>query len=86
MSPLSYIKALRLNHVNQLLQSPDSAGRTITTIALDSGFCHLSQFAADYQKFFGESPSITRRRFLAPQPAQFREARLRFNKPSLVAH
>lgn len=62
VSPVSYIKALRLNHVRGLLLSPASAGHTITAMALDSGFWHLSQFAADYQKFFGESPSTTRRR------------------------
>jgi AraC family ethanolamine operon transcriptional activator len=65
VSPVSYIKALRLNHVRRVLSSSSSARRTITSIALDSGFWHLSQFAADYQKFFGESPSITRRRFLS---------------------
>lgn len=75
VSPVSYIKALRLNHVRRLLIAPASAGRTITTIALDSGFCHLSQFAADYHKFFGESPSITRRRSLPQEPAPLREAR-----------
>ena len=74
MSPLSYVKALRLNHVYRLLLSPESAGRTITTIAMDSGFCHLSQFAADYHKFFGESPSITRRRSLTQEHAHAREA------------
>ena len=74
VSPLSYIKALRLNHVYRLLLSPESAGRTITTIALDSGFCHLSQFAADYHKFFGESPSITRRRSVVQEPAHARQA------------
>lgn len=75
ISPVSYIKALRLNRVRRLLLSPASARRTITAIALDSGFWHLSQFAADYQKFFGESPSITRRRSLAADPAQLQEAR-----------
>jgi AraC family ethanolamine operon transcriptional activator len=75
MSPLSYVKALRLNHVYRLLLSPQSAGRTITTIAMDSGFCHLSQFAADYHKFFGESPSITRRRSLTHGSTDAREAR-----------
>jgi AraC-like DNA-binding protein len=74
VSPLAYVKALRLNHVYRLLLSPEFAGRTITTIALDSGFCHLSQFAADYHKFFGESPSITRRRSLTQEPAHAREA------------
>jgi AraC-like DNA-binding protein len=75
ISPVSYIKAQRLNRVRRLLLSPASARRTITAIALDSGFWHLSQFAADYQKFFGESPSITRRRSLAADPAQLQEAR-----------
>lgn len=67
IAPVSYIKALRLNHVHQLLLSRASARRTITAIALDNGFWHLSQFAADYQRFFGENPSITRRRALAEQ-------------------
>lgn len=71
ISPVSYIKALRLHHVRGLLLSPASAGRTITAIALDSGFWHLSQFAADYQKFFGENPSITRRRSLARNLRRF---------------
>lgn len=74
ISPVSYIKAMRLNQVRRLLLTPTSAGRTITVIALDSGFWHLSQFAADYQKFFGESPSITRRA-LAQEPTLLREAR-----------
>lgn len=64
ISPVSYIKALRLNHVRRMLLSRASARRTITSVALDSGFWHLSQFAADYQRFFGENPSITRRRAL----------------------
>lgn len=86
ISPVSYIKALRLNHVRRLLLSPASARRTITAIALDSGFWHLSQFAADYQKFFGESPSITRRRCLSQQPAQLREAANGFRSLSLCGH
>jgi len=62
ISPVSYIKALRLNRIHHLLLSRLSADRTITEIALDCGFWHLSQFAADYRKFFGESPSSARRR------------------------
>ncbi|HEY0685658.1 MAG TPA: helix-turn-helix domain-containing protein [Steroidobacter sp.] len=75
VSPVSYIKALRLNRVRRLLCSSAAARRTITAIALDTGFWHLSQFAADYQKFFGESPSITRRRALSETSLQPREAR-----------
>ena len=36
--------------------------RSISEVALDSGFCHLGQFAYDYKRLFMESPSTTRRR------------------------
>lgn len=61
MSPVAYIKTMRLNRVRRLLRAADAANRTITEMALDCGFGHLSQFAADYRFFFGESPSDTRR-------------------------
>jgi AraC family transcriptional regulator, ethanolamine operon transcriptional activator len=67
MSPVSYIRTLRLNRVHHLLLSADAAQRTITEIALDCGFWHLSQFAMDYRKFFGESPSVTHRRAMNGQ-------------------
>ncbi len=67
MSPVSYIRTLRLNRVHHLLLSADTAQRTITEIALDCGFWHLSQFAMDYRKFFGESPSVTHRRAMNGQ-------------------
>jgi AraC-like DNA-binding protein len=75
ISPVTYIKAMRLNHVHRLLLSRACARRTITAIALDSGFWHLSQFAADYQRFFGENPSITRRQSLARKSEAIQEAR-----------
>ena len=37
------------------------AERSVSELALDCGFCHLSQFAADYKRVFLESPSATRR-------------------------
>jgi AraC-like DNA-binding protein len=94
ISPVSYIKAVRLNHARRSLLSAAAAGRTITAMALDSGFWHLSQFAADYQKFFGESPSTTRRRSSWEQPMQLRQTewflkqdalrqRLNFSAPPL---
>lgn len=61
MSPVSYIRTLRLNRVHRLLRSRDTTQRTITEIALDCGFWHLSQFAVDYRRFFGESPSAVHR-------------------------
>jgi AraC-like DNA-binding protein len=51
---------VRLNHVRRRLLSPEWKSRTISRIALDCGFWHLSQFAADYRRMFGETPSATR--------------------------
>jgi len=65
ITPVSYIKAVRLNRVRRLLLSSVPAERTVTEIALDCGFWHLSQFSVDYKTFFGESPSVTGRRTLA---------------------
>ena len=62
LSPISYIKSLRLNAVRRRLSRTDSAEHSISEIALDHGFWHLSQFAADYRKFFGETPTSTRHR------------------------
>jgi AraC family transcriptional regulator, ethanolamine operon transcriptional activator len=59
---VSYIKALRMNRVHKLLRCPSQSHRTVSELALDTGFWHLSQFASDYKKFFGESPSQTHRR------------------------
>jgi AraC family ethanolamine operon transcriptional activator len=62
MSPIAYVKSLRLNAVRRRLSCTDSAEHSISEIALDHGFWHLSQFAADYRKFFGETPTSTRHR------------------------
>ena len=42
--------------------------RSISEIALDCGFWHLSQFAVDYKRLFAESPSVTYRRTQAELP------------------
>ncbi len=62
LSPVSYVKALRLNEVRGQLLSNVPEPRSISELALDAGFWHLSQFAADYRKFFLETPSATRQR------------------------
>jgi AraC family transcriptional regulator, ethanolamine operon transcriptional activator len=64
LSPISYIKSLRLNAVRRRLSRTDAAEHSISEIALDHGFWHLGQFAADYRKFFGETPTSTRQRAL----------------------
>jgi AraC family transcriptional regulator, ethanolamine operon transcriptional activator len=56
LSPLAYMRAIRLNGVRRhLRERPCSVGEA----AYAWGFNHLSQFAQDYRKLFGELPSQT---------------------------
>lgn len=58
VSPKAYLRARRLNAVRQALRDPEPA-RTVREVASRQGFWHMSQFAADYRKLFGELPSET---------------------------
>ena len=61
VSPIAFMKQRRLEMARgQLLTSRDQ-GKTVTAIAMEYGFYHLGQFAVDYRKMFGESPSDTQR-------------------------
>ncbi|SDH24526.1 helix-turn-helix domain-containing protein [Paraburkholderia phenazinium] len=58
MTPMSYLRAIRLNGVRRDLSSPqDRLPKTVQGVAADWGFWHLSQFATDYRKLFGKLPS-----------------------------
>lgn len=57
-SPVKYLRSLRLNGVRRALRVA-GPGDTIQNIAAHWGFWHLSQFASDYKKLFGELPSAT---------------------------
>ena len=70
LSPFKYIKMLRLGEVRRRLQTSSPADRSVSEVALDCGFCHLSQFAADYKRVFLESPSATRRAIAPVRPAR----------------
>ncbi len=70
LSPFKYIKMLRLGEVRRRLQTSSSAERSVSEVALDCGFCHLSQFAADYKRVFLESPSATQRAVSAARPSR----------------
>jgi AraC family ethanolamine operon transcriptional activator len=59
ISPKSYLMALRLNGIRRDLRRADPASTRITDLAIRWGFWHMSQFAADYRRFFGELPSNT---------------------------
>jgi AraC family transcriptional regulator, ethanolamine operon transcriptional activator len=62
LSPMVYVRVTRLHRVRRMLRSRTTGQRSISEIAMDCGFWHLSQFAMDYKALFGESPSITVRR------------------------
>lgn len=59
MSPMSYLKILRLQSVHRALKFAEPGHKTITEIATQFGFYHLGYFAHDYKKMFGELPSAT---------------------------
>ena len=65
LSPLAYLLHLRLNAARDALLNTDD-GAIIADIASRCGFTHLGRFATAYRSSFGESPSATRRRVLAP--------------------
>lgn len=59
VSPLSYLRAVRLNAARQALKTAPS----VTAAATDLGFWHFGHFAHDYQQMFGELPSEAFRRY-----------------------
>ena len=58
VSPLSYLKAVRLGHARRALKQVGS----VTEAATAYGFWHFGHFSHDYQIMFGERPSQTLRR------------------------
>lgn len=62
MSPLPFLRALRLNQVRRLLRSPQGSADSIQQLAEDWGFATPSHFSYDYRRLFGETPSQTRQR------------------------
>lgn len=59
ITPKSYIQMQRLNNTYKALLHSDPESTKITDIALSQGFWHMSQFASDYRRLFGELPSDT---------------------------
>lgn len=59
ISPLSYLRAIRLGAARNALKTAAS----VTDAATALGFWHFGHFAKDYQTMFGELPSQTHRRY-----------------------
>jgi AraC family ethanolamine operon transcriptional activator len=61
LNPVSYLRAMRLNGVRRMLKSANPERQSVQDIAARWGFWHLSHFANDYRRMFGELPSETLR-------------------------
>ncbi len=56
-----WLREQRLDRAHALLAAADPAGATVTATALACGFVHLGDFAAQFKRRFGESPSAVLR-------------------------
>jgi AraC-like DNA-binding protein len=56
MSPMAYLRVVRLRRAHRDLRSADPAHSSVASIAHRWGFTHLGRFAAAHQSMFGETP------------------------------
>lgn len=59
VSPMRYLKHVRLDRARAELRQAGAGRRTVTAIALASGYTSVSRFCRDYRAQFGETPSAT---------------------------
>ena len=59
ITPKAYLQSQRLNKAYKVLLDSDPKTTKIKDVALGQGYWHMSQFAADYRRQFGELPSRT---------------------------
>lgn len=59
MTPMQYLRDVRLQRVREEIQTQGQPGRSVSEIAYSWGFTHLGRFAAAYRRRFDESPSET---------------------------
>lgn len=58
-TPMNFLRDYRLDQANRLLKQSYPQARSVTEVAVDSGFMHLGKFAKRYKERFGETPSDT---------------------------
>ena len=74
LSPKAYLRDRRLNLVRRELRRTDASRTKVSDVAHRCGFRHMGQFAADYQRLFGELPSETLSRQARPRGSWWRPA------------
>lgn len=62
VSPMAFVKSVRLDRVRSELHATSAGRETVTEVAMRWGFSHLGHFTAAYKRKFGETPSETLRR------------------------
>ena len=60
VSPMAFVKRVRLGHARRMLQELDEA-TSVIDVAFQCGFLNPGHFARDYRMAFGELPSETLR-------------------------
>lgn len=61
IGPLAFLRRWRLHAARRALAATSADTATVAEVAYGLGFWHLSRFAAEYRRIFGESPSTTLR-------------------------
>jgi AraC-like DNA-binding protein len=61
MSPMAYVRAVRLRRAHRDLRSADPSHSTVAAIAHRWGFTHLGRFADAHKTTYGETPTQTLR-------------------------
>jgi AraC-like DNA-binding protein len=56
MSPMAYLRTVRLRHAHRDLRSANPTHVTVASIAHRWGFSHLGRFATAHKAMFGETP------------------------------
>jgi AraC-like DNA-binding protein len=62
MSPMAYLREIRLRRAHQLLLKADPTTDTVASVAYRWGFTNLGRFAAAHAARYGETPVVTLRR------------------------
>jgi AraC-like DNA-binding protein len=65
VTPMVYVRCVRLNKVRQQLVRAAGSPCSISAVARRWGFAHMGQFSAHYRQLFAETPSMTMARRLA---------------------
>jgi transcriptional regulator GlxA family with amidase domain len=61
MSPMEYLRRVRLDHAHEHLRKADPATTTVGMIAAQWGFAHTGRFSGLYRRTYGRTPSATLR-------------------------